>query len=172
LQQQGAQPGDVADGHRLSLGATVGGTIAALLLKSGDWRVVFEFGAIATLVFIPLVFFLVPETPGVVPGQPPGRCAGADQPLARRAAPAGGDRPAPVEPEAARASLLDILRPGLLGTTLLLTVGYRSTASRSTTSSSGAPRSLPTSAIPSRRRPACWSGPISAGRSVAACSGS
>jgi MFS family permease len=29
-----------------------------------------------------------------------------------------------VEPEAARASLLDILRPGLLGTTLLLTVGY------------------------------------------------
>jgi MFS family permease len=30
----------------------------------------------------------------------------------------------PVEPEAARASLLDILRPGLLGTTLLLTVGY------------------------------------------------
>ncbi|MFD2782767.1 MFS transporter [Novosphingobium pokkalii] len=45
------------------IGATVGGTIAALLLKSGDWRVVFEFGAIATLVFIPLVFFLVPETP-------------------------------------------------------------------------------------------------------------
>jgi hypothetical protein len=29
-----------------------------------------------------------------------------------------------VEPEAKRASLLDILRPGLLGTTLLLTVGY------------------------------------------------
>ena len=45
------------------IGATVGGIIAGMLLKSGDWRLVFEFGAIATVAFIPLVWFLVPETP-------------------------------------------------------------------------------------------------------------
>ncbi|GHC98610.1 MFS transporter [Novosphingobium pokkalii] len=106
------------------IGATVGGTIAALLLKSGDWRVVFEFGAIATLVFIPLVFFLVPETPAwFLVSRPADALERANRSLAALRLPAVTGLP-PMEPEAARASLLDILRPGLLGTTLLLTVGY------------------------------------------------
>src|SRR5450631_2229026 len=33
------------------IGAVIGGSIAALLLKQGDWRVVFVFGATATAVF-------------------------------------------------------------------------------------------------------------------------
>src|SRR5258708_38005310 len=44
------------------IGAVVGGSIAPLLLKQGDWRVVFEFGAAATGVFIPVVGWLVPQT--------------------------------------------------------------------------------------------------------------
>jgi benzoate transport len=44
------------------LGAVFGGLVAAQLLKSGDWRPVFHFGAIATGVFIPLVWFFVPES--------------------------------------------------------------------------------------------------------------
>ena len=44
------------------IGAVVGGSIAAMLLKQGDWRAVFWFGAAATAAFIPLVFFLVPES--------------------------------------------------------------------------------------------------------------
>ena len=43
------------------IGVVVGGSIAALLLKRGDWREVFWFGAAATASFIPLVFWLVPE---------------------------------------------------------------------------------------------------------------
>ncbi|WP_051146375.1 MFS transporter, partial [Novosphingobium sp. B-7] len=106
------------------IGATVGGTIAALLLKSGDWRVVFEFGAIATLVFIPLVFFLVPETPAwFLVSRPADALARANRSLAALRLPAAQALP-PVETGAPRASLLDILRPGLVGTTLLLTLGY------------------------------------------------
>ncbi|WP_167542925.1 MFS transporter [Novosphingobium capsulatum] len=106
------------------IGATVGGTIAALLLKSGDWRVVFEFGAIATLVFIPLVYFLVPETPAwFLVSRPADALARANRSLAALRLPTAQALP-PVEPGAPRASLLDILRPGLVGTTLLLTLGY------------------------------------------------
>jgi MFS family permease len=45
------------------LGATVGGMIAAVLLRGGEWRHVFAFGALATACFLPLVHVFVPETP-------------------------------------------------------------------------------------------------------------
>jgi benzoate transport len=106
------------------IGATVGGTIAALLLKGGDWRLVFEFGAIATLVFIPLVFFLVPETPAwFLVSRPADALERVNRSLAALRLPAVQGLP-PVEAGSPRASLLDILRPGLVGTTLLLTLGY------------------------------------------------
>lgn len=45
------------------MGAIVGGSIAAFLLgTTGRWQSVFEFGAIITAAFIPLVLWLVPET--------------------------------------------------------------------------------------------------------------
>jgi benzoate transport len=44
------------------VGAVVGGSISAVLLRQGDWRAVFWFGAAATATFLPLVYFLVPES--------------------------------------------------------------------------------------------------------------
>jgi MFS family permease len=44
------------------LGAVFGGMVAAQLLKGGDWRPVFHFGAVTTAVCIPLVWFFVPES--------------------------------------------------------------------------------------------------------------
>ncbi len=38
------------------LGAVAGGSIAAVLLKQGDWRAVFWFGAAVTAFYIPLVY--------------------------------------------------------------------------------------------------------------------
>ena len=106
------------------LGATIGGTIAGLLLKSGDWRVVFEFGAIATAVFIPLIWLFVPETPAwYLAVRPADALARVNRSLAALRLPVAESLP-PVEPHEEKASLLDILRPGLLGTTLLLTFGY------------------------------------------------
>jgi predicted MFS family arabinose efflux permease len=44
------------------LGVVFGGTIAAQLLKTEDWRSVFYLGATMTAICIPLVYFLVPES--------------------------------------------------------------------------------------------------------------
>jgi MFS family permease len=66
------------------IGAVVGGSIAALLLKRGDWRVVFQLAAAATAVFVPLVFWLVPESISwLCQRQPPGALADVNRGLIR-----------------------------------------------------------------------------------------
>ncbi len=40
----------------------IGGVVASWLLRSHDWRAVFYFGCATTVVFIPVVFFLIPES--------------------------------------------------------------------------------------------------------------
>ncbi len=44
------------------LGATLGGSVASVLLEHSDWRAVFEFGAICTGAFFIIVWFLLPES--------------------------------------------------------------------------------------------------------------
>lgn len=106
------------------LGATIGGTIAAMLLKSGDWRVVFEFGAIATVVFIPLIWWFVPETPAfLLARRPAGALARINRSMAVLHLPQTDALP-PVDVRKGGSSVLDILKPGLIGTTLILTIGY------------------------------------------------
>ncbi|WP_374420028.1 MFS transporter [Novosphingobium arvoryzae] len=106
------------------IGATVGGIIAGMLLKSGDWRLVFEFGAIATVAFIPLVWFLVPETPDYyLTRRPADALARINKSLATLRLPAVDSLP-PVTPQVEKPSVFDILKPGLLRTTMLLTIGY------------------------------------------------
>lgn len=106
------------------IGATIGGTIAAILLKSGDWRVVFEFGAIATAAFIPLIWFFVPETPAyLLARRPADALARINRSMAALRLPAADALP-PVDARAATASVFDILKPGLIGTTVILTIGY------------------------------------------------
>ena len=106
------------------IGATVGGIIAGMLLKSGDWRLVFEFGAIATVAFIPLVWFLVPETPDYyLTRRPADALARINKSLATLRLPAVDSLP-PVAPQVEKPSVFDILKPGLLRTTMLLTIGY------------------------------------------------
>ncbi len=106
------------------LGATIGGIIAGSLLKGGDWRLVFEFGAIATAMFIPLIYIFVPETPDYYVTRREGNALDKVNASLRKlalplatimpAAPALADKP----------GLLDIFKPGLLRTTVLLTLGY------------------------------------------------
>ncbi len=70
------------------IGAVVGGSISALLLKQGDWRVVFEFGAAATAAFIPLVLWFVPESISwLCRRQPAGALAGVNRGLGRMGRP-------------------------------------------------------------------------------------
>jgi benzoate transport len=44
------------------MGVIIGGSVATLLLANFDWRSVFLFGAIMTLVFIPIAWALMPES--------------------------------------------------------------------------------------------------------------
>jgi benzoate transport len=106
------------------IGAVIGGSVSSVLLKGGDWRLVFEFGAIVTACFIPLVWFFVPEpVQFLIARRPVGALARVNRTLARM-----GHGPVdalPVStPEEDRGSIVDILRPGLRGTTLLVTLAY------------------------------------------------
>src|SRR5207302_9426084 len=53
------------------LGAIVGGSIASRLLAGGSWRSVFAFGGLVSAAFIPIVWFLVPETIAYLPHRRP-----------------------------------------------------------------------------------------------------
>ncbi len=106
------------------LGATIGGIIAGSLLKGGDWRLVFEFGAIATAVFIPLIYFFVPETPDYYVTRREGNALDkVNASLRKLALPLATIMP-PAPALADKPGLLDIFKPGLLRTTVLLTLGY------------------------------------------------
>ncbi len=106
------------------VGAVVGGTIAAQLLKTSDWRAVFYFGASVTAVFIPLVLLLIPESVHwLARKQPQGALEKINRTLGRM-----GHAPVtslPVISEAVRKkSMADIFAPGLLATTLLVAATY------------------------------------------------
>jgi len=106
------------------IGATIGGIIAALLLREGDWRDVFEFGAIATAFFIPLVWFFVPETVAFLDQKrPPNALDRINAVLARFGHSPVSELPPPPR-KGAKASVFDILKPDLIRTTLLLTIAY------------------------------------------------
>jgi benzoate transport len=106
------------------LGAVVGGSIATLLLKGGEWRTVFEFGAIITACLIPLVYFFVPEPIHfLVEKRPAGALARVNRTLRRMGHQAVDSLPE-IRADAPKRSVADILKPGLIRTTLLVTFGY------------------------------------------------
>ena len=106
------------------IGAVIGGSIAAILLKQGEWRVVFEFGAVVTALFIPLVLWLVPESIAwLCQRQPAGALDSVNRSLVRM-----GHRPVAalpeVSPEARTRSVADIFSPQLIRVTVLVTLAY------------------------------------------------
>jgi benzoate transport len=106
------------------IGAVIGGSIASLLLRQGDWHVVFAFGAAATAAFIPLVFWLVPESvPWLCRRQPAGALAAVNRSLVRMHRPSVAVLPE-ISADAGARSVGDIVSPRLLRITLLVTLAY------------------------------------------------
>jgi benzoate transport len=106
------------------IGAVVGGSIAAVLLKQGDWRSVFRFGAAITGAFIPLVFWLVPESVSwLCQRQPRGALANINRSLKRMGHAVVASLPV-LSAEARKRSVADILSPQWLRVTVLLTLAY------------------------------------------------
>jgi benzoate transport len=106
------------------LGAVFGGMVAARLLRSQDWRSVFYFGAATTTVLIPIVALFVPESiHWLARKQPAGALEQINRALARM-----GQEPVAALPElsadARRKSISDIFAPGLLASTVIVTLAY------------------------------------------------
>ena len=106
------------------LGAVIGGAIAAQLLDGGHWRIVFEFGAWATALFIPLVWFFVPESVDyLAKKQPANALARINHTLARMGHAALAVLPK-VDASRTKESLAALFTPGLVLTTVLVTIAY------------------------------------------------
>lgn len=106
------------------IGAVLGGLVVAQLLQSHDWRSIFIFGAAATLLFIPIVLALLPETiPYLAQRRPERALMRVNRVLRRFGHPTLDALPEP-ESEGAKASMTEIFRPAMLGITLLVTLAY------------------------------------------------
>jgi benzoate transport len=106
------------------LGGVTGGTIVQRLLGSGTWHDVFVFGGWVTAAFIPIVWLLLPESVAFLDRRrKPGALAAINRILTRF----GHESMTALAPdteESARRSVTDILKPGLIVTTVLITLGY------------------------------------------------
>jgi benzoate transport len=106
------------------LGGVIGGTVVQRLLAGGTWHDVFMFGGWVTAAFIPIVWFLLPESVAFLDRQrKPGALAAINRILTRF----GHESMVTLTPdtaESARRSVMDIFKPGLIAATVLITLGY------------------------------------------------
>ncbi len=106
------------------VGGVVGGTIVQSLLAGGTWHSVFIFGGWVTVAFIPIVWLLLPESVAFLDRQ---RKPGALQAINRILTRFGHESMPQLTPDTAESvqrSVMDILKPGLIVSTLLITLGY------------------------------------------------
>lgn len=106
------------------LGAVIGGTVAAQLLQTGSWRSVFEFGAIVTALFIPLVWFCLPESVYFLCQKRPSNALGAiNRTLAKMGHTPIATMPAP-RPNPPKPGLAGLFSAAMAPTTILVTLAY------------------------------------------------
>ena len=106
------------------LGVVFGGSIAAQLLKTHDWRSVFYLGGTMTAICIPLVYFLVPESVHwLTRKQPKGALEQINRTLKKMGHSAVSALPK-ISAEEAKSSVSDIFSSKLLATTVIVTIAY------------------------------------------------
>lgn len=105
-------------------GAILGGSVASHLLVAGDWRDIFLLGGIATALFLPFIWFLLPESIGfLLQKRPDNALVRVNHALGRLGQPPIDALP-PVDSKALKPSFAALFAPGLARTTILLTLGY------------------------------------------------
>jgi benzoate transport len=106
------------------VGGLLGGLVAAQLLRSYDWRAVFYFGCAVTLAFVPIVYFVVPESVHwLARKQPAGALDAINRALRRMGQTTVSGLPTIVADDRSRAER-NIFAPGLLATTVIVTTAY------------------------------------------------
>ena len=106
------------------LGGVIGGMIVQRLLSGGTWHDVFIFGGWVTAAFIPIVWFLLPESVAFLDRR---RRPGALEAINRILTRFDHEPMAALTPdtvESARRSVTDIFKPGLILATVLIALGY------------------------------------------------
>jgi benzoate transport len=108
------------------IGATIGGTIAAVLLEQHGWRSVFVFGSLATALMIPMVLWRLPESLDfLMTRQPAGALPKVNGLLRRMQQPALDQLPArAAAAKASGGSISALFGPGLRSSTLWLWAGF------------------------------------------------
>jgi len=109
-----------------SSGAILGGLVASALLEgSGDWRSVFVFGGVMTIVALPFAWFFLPESiDSLLARRPADALARINATLARLGHRALAALPPIPSHSAAGSSLLALFSRGYAGVTVLLTTAY------------------------------------------------
>ncbi|PXA95263.1 MFS transporter [Nostoc sp. 3335mG] len=106
------------------VGTIVGGSISAVLLSHFDWRAVFVFGAICSLLFVPLVLWRAPESIAfLMHKRPPDALERINRTLGRMGHPPIDALP-PADGPARKVPVVELFSPQLLRATLLLTLAY------------------------------------------------
>lgn len=106
------------------LGGVIGGMVVQRLLGGGTWHEVFMFGGWVTAAFIPIVWLLLPESVDFLDRR---RRPGALQAINRILGRFGHESMSALTPdtvESAQRSVIDIFKPGLIVSTVLITLGY------------------------------------------------
>ena len=106
------------------IGGIIGGEVARRLLVELDWRYIFYFGAALTAFFIPLFFFVVPESVyWLVRKQPAGALEKVNKTLKRIGYNVIGVLPE-VTAEVRKKSFGDLFATELRRTTIIITIAY------------------------------------------------
>jgi benzoate transport len=106
------------------VGGVIGGTIVQRLLAGGTWHTVFIFGGCVTAAFIPIVWFLLPESVAFLDRRRKPDALDAINRILTRFGHESMPALTPDTVESAQRSLMDIFKPGMIVSTLLITVGY------------------------------------------------
>lgn len=106
------------------LGGVFGGLAVQDILATGTWRDVFALGAAVSAFFIPVVWLLVPESVAFLDRtRPAGALERINRTLARFGLPAA-DGLSPQTGTGLRGSIMELFKPDLVATTLLITLAY------------------------------------------------
>ena len=112
----------------MTIGYPMGNILAALilspLLKTHDWRVVFELGAAATAAMFPIVWLAMPESVSWLCRKQPANALQRVNAALRRMGHAAIDALPPLDAAHLKAPLADVFRRPYLALTLLLVIAY------------------------------------------------
>jgi benzoate transport len=110
-----------------SLGATIGGAIAAVLISRFGWRTAFEFGAVASILMLPVSYWGLPESLDfLITRQPPGALLKLNRLLTKMHHATVGELPRRESDVALRrsSSVRRLLAPPLTRSTVLIWIAF------------------------------------------------